>query len=535
MNNENINKTDIVLVYQDLEIVESLTYRIKNLSKSYQAIPLKDFCIDTVRLIQPKVILFSTVNLITSIELYIELLESCNDTLVEHHSILLTNNKESQRAFVACENGLFDNYVIISPLNEPNRLSLILIKALELVSEHRGNGITKLLAEGSESLAVCIEKGAELRKSLQKNIEQCEHVMVNVSQRANSRTDDSNKTATDIEAAINTFSEQINKDCNGLVSELQHVKSLNEQAAVTADSQSSINKRKLDPQVKECLLKKVEKLEERTLFTSDPMRYKLLVADSSLINSTNIIDIFEKNNFEVTSVNCGEEAIEKYTFIKPDIIILECKFPDIDGIEVIKRIREMGSTTPVIAMTSDKSRSVINKWIPFGIGAHIIKPFTEEIILNTVLGELANPTKILKQGDNYDLVEWIPEYSVGNKLMDSHHKELFSLINEFLRNDNDFDALIDTFTRLLSYTKMHFKAEEQILIDNDYPLADAHIGKHKIFTDKLIILRSKLNPKNPDIQQRIGIYLYKWLANHILKSDMHYKEYFARNKSSALE
>jgi hemerythrin-like metal-binding protein len=82
---------------------------------------------------------------------------------------------------------------------------------------------------------------------------------------------------------------------------------------------------------------------------------------------------------------------------------------------------------------------------------------------------------------------------------------------------------------------MHFKAEEQILIDNDYPLADAHIGKHKVFTDKLIILRSKLTPKNHDIQQKIGMYLYKWLANHILKSDMHYKEYFARNKSSALE
>lgn len=535
MHNENINKIDIVLVYQDLEIVESLTYRIKNLSKSYQAIPLKDFSIDTFQLIQPKIILFSTVNLITSIELYIELLESCNETLLEHHSVLLTNNKESQRAFVACETGLFDNYVVISPLNEPNRLSLILIKALELISEHRSNGITKLLAEGSESLAVCIEKGAELRKGLQKNIEQCEHVIVNASQRANSKSDGSTKMAIDMEEAINTFSEQINSDLSGLASELQHVKSLNEKASITADSQSSRNKRKLDPQAKELLLKKVEKLEERRLVTSGSIRYKMLVADSSLISSTNIIDIFEKNNFEVTSVNCGEDALEKYTLIKPDIIILGNKFHDIDGIDVIKRIREMGSTTPVIAMTSEKNSSVINKWIPLGIGAHIIKPFTEETILNTVLGELANPTKILQPGDNYDLVEWIPDYSVDNELLDGHHKKLFSLINEYLRNDNDFTALIDTFNRLLSYTKMHFKAEEQILIDNDYPLADAHIGKHKVFTDKLIILRSKLTPKNHDIQQKIGMYLYKWLANHILKSDMHYKEYFARNKSSALE
>jgi len=535
MENESINKPEIILVFQDLDIVEPLTDRIKNLSKSYQAIPLKNFCIDTVRLMQPKIILFSTVNLVTSIELYIKFLESCNDTLLEHHSILLTNNKESQRAFVACANGLFDNYVVINPLNEPNRLSLILIKALELISEHRSKGITKLLREGNGSLAICIEKGAELRKGLQKNIEQCGDVMVNASQRASLNANDNNKMATDIEAAINTLSEQINNDFSELASELQHVKNLNEQAIVTVDNQSNKNKVKLNHQVKEPLLKKEQKLEESTLARSESMQYKLLVVDSSVLSSKTIIDIFEKNNFDATAANNGEEALEKYTLSKPDVIILECKFSDIDGIEIIKRIRTMGSTTPVIVMTSDKNKSFINKFVPFGIGAYIIKPSTEKTILDTVLHELSNPTKILPQGGHYDLVKWIPEYLIGNKMVDIHHKELFSLVNEYLRNDNDFAALLDTFNRLLSYTKMHFKAEEKILIDNGYPLAEAHIEKHRIFTDKMTVLRNKLNSKNPDIQERIGIYLYKWLANHILKSDMHYKEYFARNKSSVLE
>lgn len=535
MKNENISKVDIVLVFQDLGLVESLTDRIKNLSKRYQAISLKNFCIDTVRLMQPKIILFSTVNLITSIELYIELLESCNDTLLDHHSILLTSNKESERAFIACENGLFDNYVIINPLNEPNRLSLILIKALALISEHRGKGITKLLTEGSESLAFCIEKGAELRKNLQKNIEQCEHVMVNVCQKSSTNIDGSNNTATDIEAVIKTVSEQINNDFSGLASELQHVKSLNEQAVLTVDSQSSKNKKKIDPQAKERLLKKIEMLEERTVLTSESIRYKVLVADSSLIYSKIIIDIFDKNNFDAITACYGEEAIEKFTLFKPDIIILECKFPDIDGIDVIKRIRAMGSDTSVVVMTSDKNKYIINQFIPFGIGAYIIKPSTEKTILDTVLYELANPTKILQQGDNYDLVKWVPEYLIGNKMMDMHHKELFSLVNEYLRNKNDFDALLGTFNKLISYTKMHFAAEEKILVDNGYPFAEAHTKKHQAFTDKLTVLRRKLNSKNDDAQERIGIYLYKWLANHILKSDMHYKEYFIRNKSSVLE
>lgn len=51
MNPENISKQDIVLAYQDIEMIEPLTNRIKSLSESYQAIPIKKFCVDTVRLI----------------------------------------------------------------------------------------------------------------------------------------------------------------------------------------------------------------------------------------------------------------------------------------------------------------------------------------------------------------------------------------------------------------------------------------------------------------------------------------------------
>lgn len=45
MLDEGIDKPDIALVFQDLEMVEVVTDRIKNVSNNYKAIPLKDFCI----------------------------------------------------------------------------------------------------------------------------------------------------------------------------------------------------------------------------------------------------------------------------------------------------------------------------------------------------------------------------------------------------------------------------------------------------------------------------------------------------------
>mgnify|MGYP000576370068 CR=1 FL=1 len=532
MKNQRINKADVVLVFQDLEVVKPITCQIESLAISFQAIALNDLCINKILSVQPKIILFSTLNLITSVEFYIEFLERSKNDMPEHHSILLTNNKESRRAFTACENGLFDNYVVINPLNEPNRLSLILLQALKLISEHSGDGIAKLLAEGNESLATCIDKGATLRESLQKNIEQCQSVMVNESRAVISNAEQRNETASNIETAIRTLSEQVNSEFSELIRQLQHVKKLNEQAMVQVDNTCDKNQKKLKSHACSQLSNSIEELEKTVSVTAKLTPYKLLIADNSPLFSNAMIDIFEENKCEVMAVNSGKEAIEKHALFKPDIMLLDYSFTDLNGIEVIKRIRETGSTTPVIVLSNSKNKSIIKKWIPFGIAAYIAKPSTQKTILNTVFHELINPTKILPQGKNYNLIKWLPEYSVDNELLDSQHKELFSLVNEYLRNDDSFDALLNTFNRLFSCIRTHFKEEEKILVDNGYPYAEEHIQKHKKYTEKLTMLRNKLTPENIDIQERIGIYLYEWLANHILKSDMHFKRYFAQQKIS---
>jgi len=49
----------------------------------------------------------------------------------------MISNREMSCAYLACENGLFDNYVIINPLNEPFRLKLVLFQELKVIESHR--------------------------------------------------------------------------------------------------------------------------------------------------------------------------------------------------------------------------------------------------------------------------------------------------------------------------------------------------------------------------------------------------------------
>jgi CheY-like chemotaxis protein len=56
----------------------------------------------------------------------------------------------------------------------------------------------------------------------------------------------------------------------------------------------------------------------------------------------------EDEGFEVELANNGEEALEKLPLFKPDLITLDIKMPVMDGIETLKRIREIERRLPVI-------------------------------------------------------------------------------------------------------------------------------------------------------------------------------------------
>ena len=69
-------------------------------------------------------------------------------------------------------------------------------------------------------------------------------------------------------------------------------------------------------------------------------------------------------------------------------------------------------------------------------------------------------------------------------MIDSQHKELIEKMNQLLEsceNGNDKLTAVKTLDYLEDYTDYHFKAEEQLQRDIDYPGYEKHIAQHEIF------------------------------------------------------
>lgn len=70
----------------------------------------------------------------------------------------------------------------------------------------------------------------------------------------------------------------------------------------------------------------------------------------------------EEEGYEVFLVQSGEEALDSLEGVKPDIITLDIRMPGINGIEVLRKIKEFNSKLPVIICSAYDYKDDFNVW-----------------------------------------------------------------------------------------------------------------------------------------------------------------------------
>ncbi len=174
---------------------------------------------------------------------------------------------------------------------------------------------------------------------------------------------------------------------------------------------------------------------------------KLLYAEDEIAMSEAVTNILRYHKYTVDAVYDGREALEYGLCGEYDGIILDVMMPELDGIEVLKRLRETGNKVPVLLLTAKSEIDDRIAGLDSGADDYLTKPFA--------MGELlARVRAMLRRGESFT-----PDsVSFGSLKLDRRSYELSGPDNSFVLSNIEFKIM-----ELLILNRKAFISAEELL------------------------------------------------------------------------
>lgn len=112
---------------------------------------------------------------------------------------------------------------------------------------------------------------------------------------------------------------------------------------------------------------------------------KIVAVDDSSI----ILKMLEKilsKNYDFYAFSDGMRAFDFLKHRTPDLIILDIDMPEINGYDMLKKIKEKDSLkyVPVIFLTSNSDKGHVVKAVQGGADAYVVKPINKDVLINKI-------------------------------------------------------------------------------------------------------------------------------------------------------
>ena len=118
------------------------------------------------------------------------------------------------------------------------------------------------------------------------------------------------------------------------------------------------------------------------------MRHRILVIDDEAAIRDSLRMILEYDGFECLPAPGGEEGLARIAADAPDMVILDVKMPGMDGLEVLRRIRHLDETLPVVMISGHGTVSTAVEATRLGAFDFLEKPLSTERVIVTIRNAL---------------------------------------------------------------------------------------------------------------------------------------------------
>ena len=140
------------------------------------------------------------------------------------------------------------------------------------------------------------------------------------------------------------------------------------------------------------------------------MKSKVLIVDDRRENIVFLANnILKPKGYEIITAMDGKKGLRRALEEKPDLIIMDLKVPEMNGLEVLSALRQQQCHIPVILTTYHDSASVIIEAFRLGARDYVIKPYTVEEMEGAIQRALSNGWTEERVQRNPDLAEGLRE------------------------------------------------------------------------------------------------------------------------------
>ena len=110
----------------------------------------------------------------------------------------------------------------------------------------------------------------------------------------------------------------------------------------------------------------------------------ILICDDSRLVRKKLKDQLEARGCKVLEAQNGQEGLEIYKVQKPQVVFMDIVMPVIDGLEALKRLRDIDSSAKIIMLSSTGTAAKLKQAIDNGAKDFIQKPYDEAQIFETL-------------------------------------------------------------------------------------------------------------------------------------------------------
>jgi len=112
---------------------------------------------------------------------------------------------------------------------------------------------------------------------------------------------------------------------------------------------------------------------------------KILIVDDAAFIRTMVKDILVPRGFEIVGeATNGNEAVQKYMELKPDLVTMDITMREKDGLEAAREILQKDPNARIIMVTALGQEQLLVESFKIGVKDFVVKPFEPERILSAV-------------------------------------------------------------------------------------------------------------------------------------------------------